>query len=195
MAKGARSSGRRRPRVRHPVVLIGCVLALLAGVFVIGSALELRGTVYTAAQIRAGLAASPPAWVGRTVLVRATIYGGSGGQVCAPRMPRASCRWMYLYGFGAPGRRFNGAFDGLSLVVESPDLLYRDAVQQALLSHSGVFGHLPSGLWRLAMGWATAPGHDGVYRIRLVAPGHCASSANIAPSPPCSGVLLSRRDG
>jgi hypothetical protein len=60
------------------LLLAFALLALLAAAAVAGRMAAPIGDVYTVAQVKAGMAAHPAAWVGRTVLVRAIAYPRSG---------------------------------------------------------------------------------------------------------------------
>ncbi len=86
-----------RTRGRQAAATLGVVLgmALLAGLVaaVAGRPFSPAGSVYTVAEVRAGLARQPASWTGRTVLVRGIAAGSfwatgptsSQGHLCDPR--------------------------------------------------------------------------------------------------------------
>ncbi len=89
----ARPTRRRGPSAVALGVLLG--LAVLAGLVaaVAGHPSSPAGPVYTVAQVRAGLARQPAAWVGRTVLVRGIAIlsfwpiGSAGGSSVPCALP------------------------------------------------------------------------------------------------------------
>ena len=151
-------------------------LVLLALIFAAGGAGLIQvarshtalDRVYTVAQVRAGLARNPRAWVGRTVLVRGTMvvidfacpYGGDGFK-CTP------IHWEELDP-DAPGPQ---------------PLILAPASASPLLTF---LQRLP--LVGSSMPWAQSLREGpGVYRVQLRAPAHCPfPSAN----PSCASALL-----
>ena len=152
------------------------VLVVLALVIAVGGAGLIRvvrsravlDRVYTVAQVRAGLARNPRAWVGRTVLVRGTMvvmvfacpYGGDGFKCGA-------LQWEELDP-DAPGPQ------PLILAPASASPLLTFLQRLPLVGSS-----MPS-----AQPLREGP---GVYRIQLRAPSHCPFPA---ANPSCASALL-----
>ena len=157
--------------------LVLVLLALMIAAFIAAGGADLiqvarshtaLDRVYTVAQVRAGLARNPRAWVGRTVLVRGTMvvmvfacpYGGDGFKCGA-------LRWEELDP-DAPGPQ---------------PLILAPAPASPLLA---LVHRLP--LVGSLMPWPRPLREGpGVYRVQLRAPSHCPfPSAN----PSCASALL-----
>ncbi len=67
-----------KSRLILPVLLLTAVLLALAAALVVGRAAAPGEPMYTVAQVTAGMARRPGAWVGRTVLVRAVAVPIAG---------------------------------------------------------------------------------------------------------------------
>jgi len=89
-----------RLRLILPALLLTGVLLALAAALVVGRAAAPGEPVYTVAQVRAGMARRPGAWVGRTVLVRAVAVPIAGSS-CPTAYP--SCGGTRLTDSTAPG--------------------------------------------------------------------------------------------
>ena len=82
-----------RPRLVLPALLIVAVVIALTAALLVGRAAAPGEPVYTVAQVTAGLAHRPGAWVGRTALVRGVAVPIAGSS-CPMAYP--SCGGMML---------------------------------------------------------------------------------------------------
>ena len=153
---------------RLSLVLLALILAASgAGLIQVARSHTTLDRVYTVAQVRAGLARNPRAWVGRTVLVHGTLVVMAfacpdvGGFKCTP------IQWEELDP-DAPGPQ---------------PLILAPASASPLLTF---LQRLP--LVGSSMPWAQSLREGpGVYRVQLRAPAHCPfPSAN----PSCASALL-----
>jgi len=156
-----------RLRLILPALLLTAVLLALAAALVVGRAAAPGETVYTVAQVRAGMAQRPGAWVGRTVLVRAVAVPIAGSS-CPTAYP--SCGGTRL----TDGTALGGADATLTI----NDRARPDDGPWAFLRHVPVIGRLVPAPSR------TPWGRPATYRLQLYP--HPYDLCTL----PCMGVRL-----
>jgi hypothetical protein len=153
---------------RLVLVLLALMIAAGgAGLIQVARSHTALGRVYTVAQVRAGLARNPQAWVGRTVLVRGTMVVVA---FSCPDVGRFRCTPIQ--------------WDEIDPDVPGPHPLILSPAPTnpllALVHRLPLVGPLMPWPWPLREG-------PGVYRVQLRAPSHCPfPSAN----PSCTSALL-----
>jgi len=172
---------------------------------------DLRGSVYTIAQVRMGLRTHPRAWVGRSVLVRGFISEQGFDRECVPSVCQATLFYEELGEQAVmsaplpagvsrvlhprPGmplfvrRPLRGVSVGVPpgvsgrFIVEIPWYHYPGALRLVAEENGGTIQSLPGPLRRVAVGLLDPPlpRTATIQRIRLLAPGHCPTFTTACP--------------
>lgn len=162
--------GSSMKRVRRTLGIVALALVLLYVAVQSYNYVDLRGPVYTVAQIQIGLQNHPHAWTGRSVLVRGVVSSRGFSRDCSP----TGCQSTIVYEeLGAPE----------GLIVEIPWYHYPGALSVVASENRQVIQRLPGPLHGLVFNFLdpNPPHVDTIQRIRLRTQDHCPTFTSVCP--------------